>query len=442
MPKSLSVIFSFSALFLGIWLVFIADGLLVSSTAVVLRAHSQLATGLITACMFAGALACAALAPKLIARFGFVRSYAVFSALFALATLAHACTESLAVWGALRVVVGFCYYSIVLVAESWLNARAVSAIRSRVLSFYEIVFYCGFGAGTLIMGLDLAPAWLFLIAAMFVIAGQIPLNLTSLRSPPLPKAPPKALPRVFDLAPLALVTSICAGLLMNGFFTMGSAFALAAGKDAAGASAFIVCGMLGGCAAHTVCGGFSDRFGRKAAILVFDVLAIAAAVVLAAWCVGDAGGEIVGGAGAANSNLTASGAEIAANSNLTASAGNGWFALLGFYGGAGLLGAGICVLYSLALARANDVVKDKSECINVSRTLLFSYLLGSSLAPVLIGAFLGAFGSVGYALFCLLVAAGLFVFALFQRGVSPAEREKFARQGGVSLVFEKEREDG
>lgn len=396
MRSSSGVILNFSALFLGIWLIFIADGLLVSSTAVVLKAHSWLATGLITACMFAGALFCALFAPKFIARFGFVRSYALFSALFALCVLGHIFSDSLFVWGALRVGVGFCYYSIVLVAESWLNARAISSFRSRILSFYEIVFYVGFGVGTAIMGLNLEIFWLFLITTICIILGQIPLNLTSLRSPPLPKQAPKALPRVFDLAPLALFTSICAGLLMNGFFTMASAYAISAGKTPAQASIFIICGMLGGCLAHTICGSLSDKLGRKFAILVFDLLAIAASMMLL-------------------------------------------FEAF-FYLSAVILGAGICVLYSLALARANDVVKDKSECVNVSRTLLFSYLIGSSLSPVFIGGGLALFGSVGYGVFCLLVSVALFVFALFQRSVLPAQREKFEHQNGVSIVFKKEGE--
>ena len=393
---SLGVILSFSMLFLGIGFIFIADGLLVSSTAIILKKQPQIITGTITACLFVGALLGIFLTPKLIARIGFVRSYAVISAVFALISLLHTATDNLFSWGVFRVVVGYCYYSIVLIAETWLNARAIDQIRSRVLSFYEIVFYTGFMGGTLIMGLDLPAHWIFIIATGFVILGQIPLNLTFIKAPPM-KQSQKTPFSLFQIAPLALFTSISAGLLMNGFFTMAPLYAIVAGKTTAQASLFMIVGMLGGLCSHTVCGKISDHFGRRMTIICFTILAVSASFALFLM-----------------ENTT-----------------------IGFFGSSLFLGAGICVLYSLALARANDHLKDKSLSVEIGRRLLFCYLTGSFVSPVVIGIFLHIWGSTGYPLFNVSISTILLIFALTQNSIPPHKRQQFEHRGGLSSVFEK-----
>ncbi len=393
---SLGVIFAFSMLFLGIGFIFIADGLLVSSTAIILKKQPQIVTGIITACLFVGALLGIFFTPKLIARLGFLRSYAVISAIFALVCLLHTTTDHLIFWGVFRVVVGYCYYSIVLIAETWLNARAIDQIRSRVLSFYEIVFYLGFISGTLIMGLDLPTLWIFIIATGFVILGQIPLNLTFIKAPQIKKSQ-KTPFSLFQIAPLALITSIAAGLLMNGFFTMAPLYAISAGKTTFEASLFMIVGMLGGLCAHTFCGKISDHFGRRITIIAFTFLAVAASALLF---------------------LTET-------------------TTLGFFGSAVFLGAGICVLYSLALARANDHLKDKALSVEIGRRLLFCYLMGSFASPVIIGIFLHLWDSTGYPLFNVTISAILLVVALTQNSLPAHKRQHFQRHGGLSSVFYK-----
>lgn len=393
---SLGVILSFGMLFLGIAFIFIADGLLVSSTAIILKNQAQWVTGIITACLFVGALLGIFFTPKLIAKIGFVRSYAVISAVFALITLMHTTTDNLFSWGIFRVVVGYCYYSIVLIAETWLNARAIDQIRSRVLSFYEIVFYLGFISGTLIMGLDLPTLWIFIIATGFVILGQIPLNLTFIKAPQIKKSQ-KTPFSLFQIAPLALITSIAAGLLMNGFFTMAPLYAISAGKTTFEASLFMIVGMLGGLCAHTFCGKISDHFGRRITIIGFSIVAVVASLLLF---------------------LT---------ENTT----------FGFFASSVFLGVGICVLYSLALARANDHLNDKTLSVEIGKRLLFCYLAGSFASPIVIGIFLHIWQSAGYPLFNVFVSAILLIFALSQKNLPPKQRKQFEHHGGFSLIFEK-----
>ena len=50
-----------------------------------------------------------------------------------------------------------------------------------------------------------------------------------------------------------------------------------------------------------------------------------------------------------------------------------------------LLGLTIFSLYPLAVARANDVVDENKDIVEISRTLLFMYSIGSFSSPLLIG---------------------------------------------------------
>ena len=323
-----------------------------------------------------------------------MRSYAIISAVFALGALLHIATKNLIAWGAARVVIGFCYYSIVLIAESWLNARAVNQIRSRVLSFYSVVSYAGLIGGALIMGLDLPPDRVFLIAASFVILGQIPLNLTFIKAPQVSARQAKTQFSFAEIAPLSIVTCTAAGLLANGFFTMSPLFAITAGKTASGASLFMVCGLGGAFLAHSFCGKISDRFGRRITIIGCDFVALLAAIAL---CLSEAA----------------------------------------FYGAAIFLGGGICVLYSQALARANDHLKDKTLSVEIGRRLLFCYLSGSFASPVIIGIFLYLWDSTGYPLFNVTISTILLIFALTQDSLPAHKRQHFQHHGGFSSVFDK-----
>jgi uncharacterized membrane protein YfcA len=49
------------------------------------------------------------------------------------------------------------------------------------------------------------------------------------------------------------------------------------------------------------------------------------------------------------------------------------------------LGVGIFAIYPLSLSRANDVLDETKDIVEISRALLFTYGLGSFIAPIVIG---------------------------------------------------------
>ena len=230
---------SMFALFVGIAFLFVGNGLIISSAGGELKkaGADELTTGFVLATYFIGAMSATILSHRIVSKVGHIRSFGIFASLFGITVMFHALSSNLYFWAFLRCCLGFCHYSILVVVESWLNARARNEIRSRVLAFYEIVFYVAFGLGILIMGLNLSTLQIFLISAAFILLSSVPLNLIRIKQPPIPEKKSVSLPKVFTLVPLALITGVIAGILMNGFFSMASIYMLSQGYGASAAGA-------------------------------------------------------------------------------------------------------------------------------------------------------------------------------------------------------------
>lgn len=364
---------SLTALFVAMAFLFTGNALIVSSVGVILKQQgaSTLAIGAVNACFFLGAGLSTISSHRIIARIGHIRAFGIFSAICSICIILHSLSGNIALWVALRFCIGFAYYGLLMVIESWLNEKSKDAVRSRVISFYEIVFYLSFGTGILLMGLDLPSHTLFTLSACLIMFSSLPLNLLRINAPPTPQKAPISLPKVFEIAPLALVGSFIGGMLMNGFFSMASVFALLKGFAVNEVSYFMFSAMLGGFIAQSVIGSISDRFGRKIAIMLVAFIAL----------IGSVGFLFSFGA------------------------------ILTYIFGV-VLGGGIFCIYSLSLARANDMLKDKNKSVEVSRTILFSYSMGSLIAPLILGILMQKFSVCGFVWFYIANLVFLLVFAI------------------------------
>lgn len=392
-PKK--IIKSMTALFASMAFLFAGNALIVSSIGVILKekGESSLAVGFISSCFFIGALFGTISAHKIISRIGHIRSFGLFGAIFGISAMLHTISENLIFWAILRFVMGVCYYGLLMVIESWLNEKSKNAIRSRILGFYEIVFYLSFGAGILIIYLDLNNHNIFILSAALILFSSLPLNLIKIKEPMLPTPSPISIPKIFNIAPLAIATSFIAGMLINGFFSMSSVFMLLQGFDAKVVSYFIFCGVLGGFFAQTIIGTISDKMGRKFAIITCASIAFFTMLLFA------------------------------------------FFKLhLYFqYFLAILLGIGIFCLYALALARANDVLNDKSKSVELGRGVLFCYSLGSLFGPLILGFLMEYFQLKGFIYFYIFCLGLLILFAINKPNILS---KKFKKKPGHMVIFD------
>lgn len=380
-------------LFFGIALLFVGNGLVVSSAGIELKkmGAGELETGLVISVFFVGAMLSTIISHKIVSKVGHIRSFAIFSSIFGVCAMFHDLSQNLYLWALLRGGLGFCYYSILMIAESWLNTRAKDQIRSRVLAFYEVVFYSCFGLGILILGFNLTSSQIFLISAAFILLSSIPLNLNRIKEPPIPEKRSVSIPSIFNLVPLALITSIVAGVLVNGFFSMASIYILLQGYDAKEVSFFMTIAMVGGFIAHCVIGSLSDRFGRRPVIIGCSFISLIAAFIFILF-------------------------DLDINLQY----------ILSFF-----LGSGVFCLYALALARANDMLEYKSKSIEMGRAILFSYSLGSLFSPIIMGATMYFFGPQGFMWVYVVLLISLIIFALTQKTIPIESRKIFEHSPGT-----------
>ena len=388
----------FYSLFFSVFFLFAGFGLFLNSAGVKLSEMgvTNTAIGALNAAFFVGAALSAVAAHRVVSGVGHIRGFSVFGAVFAIAALGHMMTDNLWAWGVLRVLLGFCYYSLLMIVESWFAERSAASMRARVLAFYNVVYYVAFTAGIALLSLKPSSNDIFTLAAILVMAAMLPVALTRLKAPELPPRQRISLPRLFAIAPLALVGSFVGGLLMNGFFTMASVFLLQQGYGLREISFYLMVAMVAGFAVQLPVARLSDRYGRRNAILTCSTVSEIGAAV---------------GIGLMLAGLI-----------------DMWVQ----YVVAGFFGVGLFTLYALSVARANDQLPNEMNTVEVSRSLLFSYGMGSLLAPLVLGVVMDQaerYGFYGYFVVC---GGLLALFAWQQKPVPEDKRSVHVNMPGAA----------
>ena len=125
------VVLSSWALFLGIAFIMLGNGLQGSLLGVraELEGFPTAVTGLVMTGYYAGFLVGSTVVPRLVTRVGHIRVFAALASLASAAVLVHSIFVDPVSWTLMRLVSGFCYAGLYVVAESWLNDRATNETR-------------------------------------------------------------------------------------------------------------------------------------------------------------------------------------------------------------------------------------------------------------------------------------------------------------------------
>lgn len=380
----------FYSLFSGAFLLFFGYGLFLNSSSIKLAEMgvSDVVIGLLNAAFFVGATLSTVFAHRLVSAVGHIRSFSVFSAVFAISALSHLLWENLWLWGGLRIALGFCHYSLLLLIESWMSEKTNIETRGKTLAAYNLIFYLAFIGGAGLLGLVLKSEHIFTFSAILVMMSMIPIALTRMVQPDIPKPERISLPRLFVISPLALAGSFISGMLVNGFFTMASVFMLKLSFNLSEISLYLMMSMLGGFFSQVPIALLSDKFGRRNTILSCALLATLSALI-----------------------------GIFANFLPNSTAYLQY--LLAF-----LLGCSLFTLYALSIARANDELPNNMNTVEVSRGILFCYGMGALVAPPLIGLAITLSEMYGFYTFFALFSAVLALFAGFTRRVAKEQRSE------------------
>ena len=386
----LAAISSAWALLLGIALIMLGNGLQNTLLGVraTLEGFGTGITGLVMTAYFAGFVAGSVIVPRLLANVGHVRVFAAVASLASGTALLHTVFVSPVSWGLIRIVTGFCFAGLYVVAESWINDAATNKTRGQLLSVYMIMVLGGMGCGQLLMNLsDPRGFELFVLVSVLISFALIPITLSVGRAPVFEAPEWIGTRALFRASPLGVAGAFLIGIAHSALFSMGPVYATRIGLAVDRLSFFIAAALFGGLILQWPIGWLSDRFDRRKVI------------VAVAWIA--AGAAFGAGVGGVDS-----------------------YVLL--IGTTALLGGMSLPLYSLCGAHTNDHLTPR-QIVAASATLVLIGGLGLTVGPLLAAVLMGLTGPAG--LFWLLAVAhgcigGYGLYRMVRRDPVPLDAQR------------------
>jgi MFS family permease len=376
-------------LLLGMALLMLGAGL--QGTLVGLRASLEgfptLLAGIMLAAYYLGYMVGSVMTPPLVNSVGHVRVFAALTSLASVLILLQGVFVAPLPWTLVRVLSGFCFAGIYVVAESWLNGRVDNEHRGLLLSLYMLVCYAGLGLGQLLLNVaDPRSTLLFILVSILISIAMVPMALTSSSAPEI-SVPVRVNSRdLFRRSPLGVVGVAVAGAVSGCLFSLGALYADDAGFTTLEVSLFMAVAILAGCVTQLPVGRMSDRMDRRKVVIAVCLLAALGAI--GAWWLADV-------------------SRVA------------FFAMVAAYGGMSL------TLYSLSSAHVNDHVP-ADEKLGASSTLILVNGAGAFIAPILVAAITQLIGNDAFLPLLAVMHVMLAVYALFRmvrRAPVPGEQK-------------------
>ena len=331
--------------------------------------------GLIMAAYFLGLLLGAMRAGNVVAAVGHIRAFAVFASVMSVAALLHVMVVDPLLWCVLRFASGFCMAGMILVTESWLNARSTNRTRGQVMALYMVTNYFSAGCGQfLLTAADPARFELFSVASIIFSLALLPVLLTQATAPKPPERDPLNLRDLWRTSPLGLVGSLCAGLVNASFFSLAPVFAIGLGMSIASTSTFMASVIFGGLLLQYPVGHLSDRVDRRTVLALVSIATSSACVAIVMVSRIDAHWIYVAGV---------------------------------FYGGLSF------TVYSLCAAHANDFASP-DKLVQTASGLLTAYGLGAFIGPIIASTCMTWLGPPGLFVWSALASGVLGVFAVYR----------------------------
>ncbi|MGZ5924245.1 MAG: MFS transporter [Rhizomicrobium sp.] len=248
------------------------------------RAHlggfSNLSLGVIGSFYFAGFVIGCFAGPRLLARVGHSRTFAVGAGISAATVLLQSMFVSELLWIALRGAFGVAAACIYMVIESWLNDRATNENRGRIFSAYLLVNFSSIIAGQMLFATGNPSSFaLFSLSAVFYALCLIPMGLTQLPQPHAAHVPSLRPLRLYRTSPVGVVGCIAVGFANSAVWTLAPVYAQAHGLNKGWIAIFMSVFTLGGALVQLPLGRWSDLIDRR--IIIATVCALACVLGLA-----------------------------------------------------------------------------------------------------------------------------------------------------------------
>ncbi|WP_179380456.1 MFS transporter [Jannaschia marina] len=377
------------ALLFGIMLLMLGNGMQGTLLGVrgQIEGFSTGAMSIIMSSYFAGFLLGSQLVPGLIRKVGHVRVFAFLGSLASAGLILYPLLTHEIAWTALRLGLGFCFCGVYIVSESWLNNTTTNETRGRALSLYVIAQMIGIVAAQAIFAYgDARDFTLFIIVSVLVSLAFAPILLSATPVPPFESSKPMSFGALYKVSPLGFVGVFLMGAVFSGLFGMAGVFGAAAELTTGQIALFVSAIYFGGMVLQYPIGWASDRFDRRAMVVLGGAIGAVACVL---------GASGLGG-------------------------------VTGLYVAAFLVGGMANPLYAILLAYTNDYLEPE-DMASASARLLFVNGVGAVGGPLVTGWLMAVVGSAGFFVFLgvLMVAlAGYAVWRMTQRSAQTSDDDQ------------------
>jgi len=364
------------ALLLGIFLLLLGNG--VQGTLLGIRGVAEgFSTGalsLIMSAYFIGFLGGSRLAPRLISRVGHVRVFAALASFISAALLLFAALPEQVSWFILRIVIGFCYSGVYVVAESWLNDSATNETRGQTLSAYMIVQMLGIIVAQWMLTLvDTNGYLLFILISIAVSLSFAPILLSVSPAPVFQTTKGMTLKQLYHASPLGVVGSFFLGGVFGAMFGMSAVFGAAVGLSITEIALFSASLYVGGVVFQYPIGWLSDRMDRRILIAAMSLIGSIACFAVIPFT----------------------------------------HTLVALMAAAFIIGGAANPLYSLYIAYTNDFLEPE-DMAAASGGLIFVNGIGAIAGPLVVGWLMSNYSPSGFFVFLGVTMGVMCAYALFR----------------------------
>ncbi len=344
--------------------------------------------GYLMSCYYAGLAVGTFRCPALVNRVGHIRAFAAFSAVYAVCIMVFTLYRDLYLWLFLRALMGVSVAGLLVITESWLNAKANVRTRGVLLSMYMMTSYMFYGGGQLLLNFgDPAGHQLFVLAAILCSVALIPVSVTRASHPDPCEARFFGLRKLYKISPVAVAGCFVSGMLVSGVYGMGPVYARGIGLPLGDIAIFMTIIAVSGLLLQFPVGYLSDRRDRRQVIFGVAALTIVVSIPLAFFNLGGA--------------------------------------LPLLFLAAVLYGGFSSTVYPLCVSLANDHIEPE-DMVQAAGGLVLTYSVGAALGPAVTARLMavvgdGALFGLAMAMSCALV---LYTWRRMQVRTPPPEEEK------------------
>ena len=394
---------------LGVWALFLAFLFLQVGTGLQrillpMRAESEGfsagSMGMVMAVHFAGYLLGAKGITRALASVGHIRVFAALASTASAAVLVNAVLVLPASWAAVYFVGGVCNAGVLVILESWLNDRATNETRGSILGAYMMIMMGGTAIGQLLLNIGSPDGFeLFVLSSVLISLAVVPVTLSASTAAPVLSSDPMPLRELYRTIPAAVVGIILCSFVQAASTSMAAVFGTESGLGAGRITLFTSAAVIGAITLQIPLGRLSDRYPRRAVIMIVAATSCGLAVL----------GALI---------PASSVAIIVVNM---------------------AFGAFVFPLYGQFVALANDWVTPEKR-VAAASTLVLASSFGAMAAPMGIGMALEAFGPSAYfwsLAVCLAVLTIYLAYRVRVRQAVPVERQStfqpiLARSGEIA----------